>query len=63
MPRKAARNSRPNVVQRLFNRYPRSFAAVCAVLLGYTTVLFSIHLARAGRTAGPGYGLAVAAGL
>ena len=45
MPRKAAHNSRPNVVQRLFNRYPRSFAAVCAVLLGYTTALFSIHLA------------------
>jgi hypothetical protein len=51
------------VVQRLFNRYPRSFAAVCAVLLGYTTALFSIHLAQAGRTAGPGYGPAVAAGL
>jgi hypothetical protein len=33
------------------------------VLLGYTTVLCSIHLAQAGRTVGSGYGLAVAAGL
>jgi hypothetical protein len=63
MPRKAARNSRPNVVQRVFNRYPRSFAAVCAVLLGYATALFTIHLAQAGRTVGSGYGVAIAGGL
>jgi hypothetical protein len=63
MRRKAASDSRPNAVQRLFNRYPRSFAAVCTALLGYTTALFSIHLAQAGRTAGSSYGLAVAAGL
>jgi hypothetical protein len=55
--------ARPNVVQRLFNRYPRSFAAVCAVLLGCTTALFTIHLAQAGRTVGSWYGVAVAGGL
>jgi hypothetical protein len=55
--------ARPNVVQRFFNRYPRSAAGLFAVLLGYTTVLCSIHLAQAGRTVGSGYGLAVAAGL
>jgi hypothetical protein len=55
--------AKPNVVQRLFNRYPRSFAAVCAALLGYTTALFTIHLAQAGRTVGSGYGVAVAGGL
>jgi hypothetical protein len=63
MPRKAARNSRPNVVQRFFNRYPRSAAGLFAVALGYTTVLCSVHLAQAGRTVGASYGLAVAAGL
>jgi hypothetical protein len=63
MPRKTARDSRPNVVQRFYNRHPRSAAALFTVLLGYTTVLCSIHLAQAGRTVGPGYGLAVAAGL
>jgi hypothetical protein len=51
------------VVQRFSNRYPRSAAGLFAVLLGYTTVLCSIHLAQAGRTVGSGYGLAVAAGL
>ena len=55
--------ARPNVVQRFFNRYPRTAAGLCAVALGYTTVLCSIHLAQAGRTVGSGYGLAVAAGL
>lgn len=53
--------ARPNVVQRFFNRYPRSAAGLFAVALGYTTVLCSIHLAQAGRTVGSGYGLAVAA--
>jgi hypothetical protein len=61
--RRRGRPARPNVVQRFFNRYPRSAAGLCAVALGYTTVLCSIHLAQAGRTVGSGYGLAVAAGL
>jgi hypothetical protein len=52
MPRQAARNSGPNVVQRFFNRYPRSAAGLFAVALGYTTVLCSAHLAQAGRTVG-----------